>query len=388
MTRTELIPVTQSVGRVLAEDVLAQWESPNVLTCRLDSVAVRWDDFAAGIPDTSGWIRGRDWQFANTGTAMPEGFDTAVVVEKVIFSEKDEKVAFTACPAGRFDGTMAPGSRMRKGDLLVPRGTRLTPMLAAHAAAGSNSTVRVLKKPVVVFIPTGNELVPPGGEVPAGKNVESTSVLIAEKVRGWGGEPRVYGIVPDRREALRQAVKDAVRQADVVVLNAGSSKGSDDWGMETLEEIGTVCYHQTNHGPGHHSSFSLVDGTPVVGLSGPPGGAALTADLYLHPAVMARLGLDPQPKKVKARLAASFAGSRPGSGKGKTRRFESGAFYVVKQMRLSVGGDGVLEAWPPPSSHLTPQQAEAADAFFLLSTAEGAEDPQPGALIEVELRPR
>ena len=61
---------------------------------------------------------------------------------------------------------------------------------------------------------------------------------------------------------------------------------------------------------------------------------------------------------------------------------------MVKQMRLSQGEDGVLEAWPPESSHLSPMQAEAADAYYLLSTAPGAEPPQPGDLIEVELRPR
>jgi sulfur relay (sulfurtransferase) DsrF/TusC family protein len=86
MKETELVPVKDAVGRVLAEDALSQWDSPNVLTCALDSIAVHWDDFAEGMPDTSGWIRGRDWTFANTGTAMPAGFDAAVVVEQAEFS--------------------------------------------------------------------------------------------------------------------------------------------------------------------------------------------------------------------------------------------------------------------------------------------------------------
>ncbi len=389
ITETELVSVRDAAGRVLAQDAVSQWDSPNVLTCRMDSVAVHWDDFAGGMPDTAGWVRGKDWTFANTGVAMPAGFDTAIAVEQVVFSEEDTKIALKTCPAGRFDGTSAPGSRMKKGDLLVAAGRELTPRLAAHVASGNNTLVRVLKKPVVCFLPTGSELIPAAdAPVPPGKNVESTSITVAEKVRSWGGTPVVQKIVPDDRESLKQAITEAAGRADIVVLNAGSSKGSDDWSMEVLEEIGTVFYHETNHGPGHHSSFAVVNGTPVVGLSGPPDGAAITADLYLYPAVRVALGQEPRPKKVKARLADTFERSRSTTGKNKKRQYDTGAFYVVKQMKLSQGEDGVLEAWPPPSSHLSPLQAEEADAYYLLSTAEGAVDPQPGAFIEVELRPR
>ena len=389
ITETESVPVKDAVGRVLAQDALSQWDSPNVLTCALDSIAVHWSDFADGMPDTSGWVRGRDWTFANTGTAMPAGFDSAIVVEQAEFSDDDAKVILKAGPEGRFDGTVAPGSWMKKGEVLVPKGRVLTPLLAARIATGNNPRVCVLRRPRVIYIPTGNELIcAADAPVPPGKNVESTSVMISEKVRSWGGDPLVYGIVPDDRASLRQAIAEAAGQADIVVLNAGSSKGSEDWSMEVLEEIGTVYYHQTNHGPGHHSSFSVVKGTPVVGLSGPPGGAAIAADHYLYPAVKARLGQDPRLKKVKARLAGSFESSRSKTGKRKKRRFISGANYVVKQMKLALSEDGVLEAWPPESSHLSPLQAEDADAYYLLCTAEGAADPQPGDLIEVELRPR
>ena len=206
MTETELVPVTESVGRILAEDGVSQWESPNTLTCALDSVAIHWDDFAEGMPDTSDWERGRDWTFANTGVAMPAGFDAAVAVEEVIFSENDEKVTFRTAPVCRYDGTIPPGKWMKKGELLAPRGKRITPMLAAYISRGNNTRVRVLRRPVVAFIPTGSELVHPGPEVPAGRNVESTSIMITEKVRSWGGEPLVFEITRDDRDAIKQAI--------------------------------------------------------------------------------------------------------------------------------------------------------------------------------------
>ena len=88
--QTEWIPIGESVGRILAEDICSRWDAPNCLTCRMDSVAVHWDDFKDGMPDTSDWVRGVQWEFANTGVAMPEGFDTAIVVEHVIFSENEQ----------------------------------------------------------------------------------------------------------------------------------------------------------------------------------------------------------------------------------------------------------------------------------------------------------
>ena len=74
----EIVPVGQAVGRVLAADAVSQWDNPNTRIARMDSVAVHWDDFAEGLPDTENWVRGRDWDFANTGAAMPEGVPSGI----------------------------------------------------------------------------------------------------------------------------------------------------------------------------------------------------------------------------------------------------------------------------------------------------------------------
>ena len=391
---TETVPADESIGRVLAEDAVSQWDSPNTLTCMMDSVAVHWDDFKDGMPDTGSWVRGVQWEFANTGVGMPEGFDTAIVVEHVIFGEDDTKIAFDAMPSGRFAGTTAPGSRMKAGDLLAAKGTVITPLIAAHIMSGNNTEVRVVKKPVVAFLPTGNELVKAGGEIPSGKNIESNSIMIAGKIREWGGEPLVFDIVPDQKEALKNALREAAEKADIVVLNAGSSKGNDDWGIEMLEEIGTIFYHQTNHGPGHHSSFGVIGETPVVGISGPPGGAAFTTDYYLYPAMMVYLGLDPHLPKVKARLACEIApvkkhvhAPEKAQEKGEERPREGGKFYSIRQITLKQAEDGVIEAWPLAGMRPGPVEAEAADAYYAMPTGDGDTAPACGDFIEVELRP-
>ena len=121
--RYEQISVDDAFGRVLARDVIAKTDVPNVLTCSMDSIAVHWSDFAClgegEIPDTTGWVRGVDWEFANTGVAMPEGFDTAVVVEHVEVSDDEQHVTIDAAPSKQFAGTKPVGAQMKAGDIVV-----------------------------------------------------------------------------------------------------------------------------------------------------------------------------------------------------------------------------------------------------------------------------
>lgn len=394
----ETVPIGESFGRVLARDAKAQLDMPNCLTCRMDSVAVHWSDFENGMPNTSAWKRGVQWEFANTGVGMPEGFDTAIVVEHAQISDDDEHVSFDAMPSGQYAGTSPAGSRMHEGDVLVKAGTVITPLLAAHITSGNNTTVDVVAKPKVAFLPTGNELVPAGSDVPRGKNIESNSVMMLGKIRAWGGEPIMFDITPDEPKAIEAALRKAAQLADIVVLNAGSSKGSDDYSVEILERIGQVLCHQTNHGPGHHSSCSVLEGTPVVGISGPPGGAAFTTDFYLRPVMQLFLGLSTEPVRVRARLTEEFPAGGPGSkmkdakneSKGEVRPTEAGMkvlFYGVKQLIVAEGEDGVLEATPTKSGRPGPVEAEGASAYYMLPTGPGHEAPQPGDFIEVELRP-
>ena len=397
----EVVPIDQAIGRVLAEDAVAQLDMPNALTCGLDSIAVRWADFAAldgGVPDTSAWVRGVDWEFANTGVAMPEGFDTAIVIEHVKVSDDSQHVEIEAAPSAQFAGTRPAGSKFHAGDVLVEAGAVITPLLATHIASGNNAEVPVVAKPKVAFLPTGNELVPVGGEIPLGRNIETNSLLMKGKIEQWGGEALLYPITPDDPEAIEAALRKAAAEADIVVLNAGSSKGSDDWSLEILERIGEVLYHQTNHGPGHHSSCSVLDGTPVIGISGPPGGAAFTTDFYLRPAMQKFLGQEPQPTLIEVRLAEAFGkGGHPGpkggkpaaetKPKGEARPREAGPFFGIKQVVLRMGADGVIEAVPTSSTHPGPVEAEGAFAYYGLQNGPGIEPPKAGDMITVALRP-
>ncbi len=408
----EQVSLAESVGRVLAYDVVAQTDMPNTLTCAMDSVALHWSDFeglAEGeVPDTSAWVRGRDWQFANTGVAMPEGFDTAIVIEHVQVSADEQHIVIDAAPSAQGAGTRPVGSTMRRGDVLGAAGTLVTPDIAARMGSGNNGTVAVVRRPRVAFIPTGNELIAPGmpfdPERPEafaarGKNFETNSVLVRAKCEKWGGQFVPFDIVADRRDAIEAAIARAVELADIVVLNAGSSKGSDDWSCEVMEQMGQMICHQTNHGPGHHSSFAVVDGTPIVGISGPSAGASFTLNFYLRPLMRAFAGLEPEVARTPMVLAEAFPAGGPGGPRkhggpvrGEDRPAEHPAhepgkpeFFGIKMLRAEHAEDGTLRAWPVPGRPGSPE-SYTANAYYMLPNGPGIEAPKPGDVIMAEWR--
>ena len=390
--RTELVSLAEAQGRVLARDVVAQTETPNVLTCCMDSIAVHWEDFAGGMPDTSAWVRGVDWQFANTGIAMPAGFDTAIVIEHVMVSEDQQRVTIDAAPSAQYAGTRPAGSTQKLGDLLASAGTVVTPDVMAQIAGGNVTAVPVVRKPRVAFIPTGNELITPGGIVPAGRNLETNSILARGKIEQWGGQPLIFDIVPDVPERIEATVLEACALADIVVLNAGSSKGSDDWSCEQLEKLGQVVCHETNHGPGHHSSFAYVNETPIVGISGPSGGASFTMNFYLRPLMRTWLGLPAEPKPLMARLTAAFPEKKKKPEAtvvaGESRPdivAPQATFYGIKFVMLAQGADGVLEA-TPVKGHAGSRETWGANAYYMMPSGPGINPPAAGNLIPVELR--
>ena len=289
VSRIQRLPFDQACGRICAEDVAARNTLPNTPVSRFDGIAVRYDQLHCGAVDPEHLVEGRDFAYCNTGIAMPEGFDTVVAIEEV--EKRPDCVCLRTLPQEKGQLVNQPGSQMQAGECLAARGEVLTPAHIGLLASGGVAEVAVYAVPEVAVIPTGDELVPPCGVVPRGKNVESNSYMIAAYLRQWGAQPVLYPIQRDDPQVIRTALHQALERCDAAVIIAGSSLGTRDYTVKVLAGMGRVLAPELAHGPGRKSSLSLVEGKPVLGVAGPPLGAQITCDLYLAPFVSALRGL-------------------------------------------------------------------------------------------------
>ena len=174
--------------------------------------------------------------------------------------------------------------------------------LGACAAAGLTE-LPVRRKPSVAIIPTGNELVQIGSDLKPGDIIEFNSLVLAGMVEEWGGTAEVSQSIPDDYDALVRGVAGTVSTNDIVLVNAGSSAGSEDYTARVIESLGELVVHGAAIRPGHPVALGVVNSTPVLGIPGYPVSTALTCELFVKPLIERMLGLPPTSRNtVKATI--------------------------------------------------------------------------------------
>lgn len=269
-SRVETVPTDRAIGRIPSKDIYAQVSIPVVRASAMDGVAVCSARFRDGVPDTSQWKLGDDFCRADTGDDFDDRFDAIIPIEQVSISP-DKILAIQPGVVVTPGMNIRPqGSTIQKGQLLAPKDRELRPFDLACLAMGGVTQAEVYQKPRVAFLPTGNELVPLGAPVERGNTIDSNSVLVKHLLMEMGAEPVCLPIVPDDRTAASAALDDALRQADVVVLNGGSSKGEEDFNARLLEEKGVALFHWVAAAPGKPMCVALIGNKPVINIPGPP----------------------------------------------------------------------------------------------------------------------
>ena len=299
----EEVPVEDAGGRVTAGPVWAQMSSPHYDSAAMDGIAVRAAD-TTGASETSP-IRltvGEQAVWVDTGDPVPDGYDAVVMVEHV--HEIDEATVEIQAPVPPYYHVRPLGEDMVASELLLPESHVLRPVDLGACAAAGVTKVLVRVRPTVAIIPTGSELVAAGSVAAAGEIVEFNSIILAGLVEEWGGHAARLAPVPDDLDRLRNALQEAVRQHDVVIINAGSSAGSEDYTARIVEEMGELIVHGVAYRPGHPVVLGVVQGKPVLGIPGYPVSAVLTCELFVKPLVELKLGVQAQRRRrVEARMA-------------------------------------------------------------------------------------
>ena len=206
--------------------------------------------------------------WVDTGDPIPEGFDAVVMIEVV--HETGTGAVEIYSPVAPYQHVRPLGEDIVATELLLAQGHRLKPHdVAACAAAGLTEAV-VRRRPIVAIIPTGNEIVPPGQARSPGQVPEFNSLMLAGMVSDWGGSPLRLDPVPDSVELLRASVAGAAEKADVVVVNAGSSAGSEDYTARVVESLGRLVVHGVAVRPGHPVVLGVGNGKALLGIPGIP----------------------------------------------------------------------------------------------------------------------
>ena len=286
----EVVPLTQARARVTAEPVWAKISSPHYDSAAMDGIAVRALD-TVGATETSP-LRlavGEQAVWVDTGDPMPDRFNAVIMVEVV--HEIDSDTLEIHSPAAPYQHVRPLGEDIVATELVLPESHTLRPVDMGACAAAGLSELPVRRKPSVVVIPTGNELVQAGSDLNPGDIIEFNSLVLAGMVEEWGGEATTWQTIPDDFDRLLNAVREAVEQHDIVLVNAGSSAGSEDYTARVIETLGELVVHGTAIRPGHPVALGVVEGKAVLGIPGYPVSAALTCELFVKPLIERKLGL-------------------------------------------------------------------------------------------------
>jgi putative molybdopterin biosynthesis protein len=278
----ELVALTVALGRVTAAPVWAAVSSPHYHASAMDGVAVRASETRGAseseplrlvVPDQAIWV--------DTGDPLPPDRDAVIMAEHVQQTgEQEVEILAAVAP---WQHVRPLGEDMVASELVLPENHRIRPVDLGALAASGQTQVLVRRPPRVGIIPTGNELVEPGTPLKPGDIVEFNSLMLAAAVEEWGGAGERRPIVADRPEDLRDAITQALAIDDVVIVNAGSSAGSEDYTASVIAELGRVLVHGVAIRPGHPVILGIAKGRPVLGLPGYPVSTMLTADIFLRP---------------------------------------------------------------------------------------------------------
>jgi molybdopterin molybdotransferase len=296
----EDVPLLEAQGLALAQDVRAKFDSPPFDNSAVDGYAVRSadaeagrsfrvvDEAPAGRPAAKS-VRAGEAVKIFTGGVIPEGADAVVMVENTTGWGEEFELKKAASPG---QNVRRSGEDVRGGDVILKKGTEVGPPEIALAATQGYGALPVYRRPKVVVLSTGTELVEPGTrDLWPGEIYDSNSFAVIAQARELGAEARRISAASDEADLIRVAVREALESADVVVTSGGVSVGEKDLVKGTMLELGV---HQVFWGvkfkPGKPLFFGVQGDVRLFGLPGNPVSAMVCFELFVRPALMRMMG--------------------------------------------------------------------------------------------------
>jgi putative molybdopterin biosynthesis protein len=303
----ERILVGEALGRVTSEAVVAKISSPFYHSAAMDGIAVRFVDTLGAAETRPKRLRvPEDAKFIDTGDPMPEECDAVIMIEDV------EKISETEIellkPAVPWQHVRLVGEDLVATELIISENHVIRPVDMAAMIAGGHTTVMVRRRPVVSIIPTGTELVEPGSALKKGDIIDFNSAMLFAMAAECGARAVRKNIIRDEAVLLKNTIVAALPESDIVVINAGSSAGREDFTADAIAGLGEVFVHGVSIKPGKPVILGTVKNKPVIGIPGYPVSAAFTFAIFVKPLIHSLLGLAPHPPDtITARLSRQVA---------------------------------------------------------------------------------
>jgi putative molybdopterin biosynthesis protein len=339
----EAIPLDENaLRRTLAEPVWAVTSSPHYHASAMDGFAVRAGETAGALQTKPVSLQIPDQaRYLDTGDPLPSGFDSVIPIENTeALDEHGELTDAIRDPASiRIRASVAPWTHVRPlgedivaTELVLPAGHILRPADLGAIAAAGHTEINVARKPRVAILPTGTELVPIGTKLKPGDILEYNSLVMAAQVKDMGGEPTRFPITIDDFDRICERVQEAAQDHDLILLNAGSSAGAEDFSSKVVEKLGQLLVHGVAVRPGHPVILGVIarrseaptkqsqgtskhelaaspapqvprnDMIPIIGVPGYPVSAALTIEIFVEPLMAQWLGRRPNELPTESAL--------------------------------------------------------------------------------------
>lgn len=305
----EEISTERANGRITYEPVYSKISSPFYNCSAMDGIALKAErTFGASEKNHIELQEEVDFIVVDTGDPIPREYDCVIMVEDLIRVDNSKvKIYKSAVP---WQHIRPLGEDIVENQLIVPSNHKIRPVDIGAMLAGGINNIKVYKKPIVGIIPTGTEIVEPGIDLKIGDIIDFNSRVFSAQVEEFGGIPKRYGIIKDNYNLIKNTLIKAVEECDIVLINAGSSAGREDYTSEVISEIGEVFIHGVAIKPGKPVIMGQVQGKPVIGIPGYPVSAYFVMETIVKKLVEKYVGVEGKKHKtIKAILSRRIMSS-------------------------------------------------------------------------------
>ena len=364
----EQVQISMVLGRVTAEHVVAESDVPPFDRSAVDGYAVRAQDTFGASQFSPRMLRiTKDAKVGEkeareiwTGNRLPEGADSVVMLEHTKSKDEELEVWNPLTPGGNVSKR---GEDVRKGQIAVKSRTRLTPHHVGLLAALGMTHVVVVRKPTVAILSTGDELVDLGHKPKANRVIDVNRLILSGMCQELGADAIDLGIAKDDLSEIDLKIREGLGKADMLITTGGTSVGYDDLVPTAINQMGPpgVIVHGIAMRPAMPTALAIVQGKPVIVLSGNPVAAMIGFEVFARKLILRLLGIESEPRPMlRARLTRKVPSALGRRVFLRVRVFEKEGEFLAEPVRVK--GSGILSTLTEANGYvMIPENREGLD---------------------------